>query len=68
MIYRSFGVPLSVPPRTLPHYQSNQVVAGRSLDRVRVFRDRAIRGMRGTQGGCFMMVAIEADTPLGRSL
>jgi hypothetical protein len=38
------------------------------LDRVRVFRYRAIGETHGTRGVCSMMVAIEVDTPLGKSL
>ena len=68
LIYRNFSVPLSVPPHTPLHYWSSQVVAGRSLDHMRVFRYRTIRGTHGIQGGCSMMVAVGVDTPLGKSL
>ena len=68
MIYRSLGVPLSVPLHTPLRYQSSQVVARRRLDRARVFRYRAIREMRGTQGGYSIMVATGVDMPLGKSL
>ena len=61
-------MPLSVPLRTPPRCQLDQVAAGRSLDSARVFRYRAIREMHETRGGYSMMVAIGVDTPLGKSL
>ena len=68
LIYRNFGMPLSVPLRILPHCWSSWEVVGRSLDHARGFHDRAIRVMHGTRGGCFMMVAARVDTSQGKFL
>ena len=68
LIYRNFSAPLFVPLCTLPRCQSDLVAVKRSLGRARVFCNRAIGGRCGTPGGCSMMVAIGADTPLGKLL